>query len=300
MQLLRLTLSLLIAALGWGHSISVSTSDGVVEDRTLRLTLRMPRYEVEQLPHAKLVASIQIEGAKLTASDCQPVETDLSCQLVYEFPAIPAERLAATVTLARVTVPNHVHIMKLTRNGIARQAIFDRTFEREQIDFHESAKAEIWWRAARMGFVQLGFQPILLILLLIVPRPLAYTIGAAIAFLLVLPDRFYAPPGFFELATAMALVYLALESLFFSQAGGKWIFCALIGAIEGTALAVLARPTGAGAVAFGTGNLLAAFSLSLLASHFSRNISERWIRILMWAFLALGGIWSLWVLVKRF
>ncbi len=300
MHLPRLTLSLLLAAIGWGHSISVSTSDGVVEDRTMRLTMRIPLYEVERLPQEKLVAAIQIEGAKLTAADCQPVETDLSCQLVYEFPTIPAERLAATVTLARVTVPNHVHIMKLTRNGVTRQAIFDRTFEREQIDFHEIAKAEIWWRAARMGFVQLGYQPILLLLLLIIPRPLAYLIGAVAAFFLVLPDRFYAPPGFFELATAMALVYLALEYLFFSEAGGKWIFCALIGAIEGSALAVLARPAGAGAVAFGSGNLLAAFTLSFLAHHFSRNISARWMRMLMWALAALGAIWSIWVFVKRF
>ncbi len=298
--MLRLTLSLFLAMVASGHSISVSTSEGVLEDRTLRLTLRIPIYEVENVPQSRLTAAIEITGATLKATDCKPVDTELICQLAYEFPFAPGERIDAAVTLARVTVPNHVHIMKLSSKNVTRQAVFDRTFEHEQIDFHESAKAEIWWRAARMGFVQLGFQPILLLLLLIIPRPLAYLLGATAAFFLVLPDRFYAPPGFFELASAMALVYLAFEYLFFPKASGKWVFCALIGAIEGTALAVLARPTGAGAIAFGSGNLLASFTLSFLALHFSRNISERSMRILMWALSALGIIWSIWVFVKRF
>ncbi|MCX6613390.1 MAG: AI-2E family transporter [Acidobacteria bacterium] len=144
------------------------------------------------------------------------------------------------------------------------------------------------------------YQPILIALLLILFLPLPFIAGATAAFLIVLPDKFYATPGFFELATAISLSYIALEHLFFPKAGGKWIVAAVIGAIEGTALAILARPTGQGAVAFGAGNLIAALALSLLATKFSRNIPEPWSRRIFWAFSALGVIWSIWVFIRRF
>jgi len=290
----------LVASMAEAHSISVSTSEGTLSQKLLELRVHLPRYEVEHLPQAGLMASIVFTGASLKASDCTPDKTELLCVLSFEFAQVPGEQIGAEVKLARVTVPNHVHIMKVTRGEVTRQAVFDRTFEQERIDFHESGKAEVWWRAARMGFVQLAYQPILILLLLILSRPLAYGAGAAAAFLVVLPDRFYATPGFFELATAISLSYVACEHLFFPAAGGKWLVAATIGAIEGAAMAILARPTGQGAVAFGAGNLIAAMGVSFLALRFLRNIPEVWLRKIYWALAGLGVIWSIWVFVKRF
>jgi hypothetical protein len=151
-----------------------------------------------------------------------------------------------------------------------------------------------------MGFVQLAYQPILIALLLFIGRPIPYTAAAAAAFLVILPDRFYAVPGFFELATAISLSYLALEQIYFPDGAAKWAIFAFIGLLEGTALAILARPTGPGAIAFGAGNLIASLSITLLAARFSRNIPATVMRRLQWAFAALGVIWSIWVFVKRF
>lgn len=282
------------------HSISVSTSDARLEGNQLSLQLRMPRYEAEHASAASLAAAIQFPNAKLLANSCNSTDSEFNCTLTFEFGSTPAERIEANVTLARVTVPNHVHIMRLARGSVTRQAVFDRTFEHESIDFHEIGKAELWWRSSRMGFTQLLYQPILLLLLLIVARPYAYLAGSAAAFLIILPDRFYAVPGFFELATAISLTYLAVEQLWFPGASAKWAVVAAIGALEGAALAVLARPSGAGAVAFGVGNLAAAFGVSLLGVRFSRNIPAPWMRRIQWALAALGVIWSIWVFVKRF
>jgi predicted PurR-regulated permease PerM len=282
------------------HSSSVSTSDAKLDGQAISLHLRMPRYEAEHIPASGLAAAIQFKNANLATSNCAAVDQEILCDLTYQFQNPPAELVEANVTLARVTVPNHVHIMRFTRGPVTKQAVFDRTFENERIDLREVGKVELWWRAARMGFVQLAYQPILIALLLFIGRPIPYTAAAAAAFLVILPDRFYAVPGFFELATAISLSYLALEQIYFPDGAAKWAIFAFIGLLEGTALAILARPTGPGAIAFGAGNLIASLSITLLAARFSRNIPATVMRRLQWAFAALGVIWSIWVFVKRF
>jgi hypothetical protein len=282
------------------HSISVSNSEAAIDGSALTLKLRIPRYEAEHVPAAGLTSAFHFAGAQLASSSCAPQEQEILCDLRFAFPAPPAEQLEAQITLARVTVPNHVHILRISRGPVTRQIVFDRTFEKERINFHEPGRIEVFWRAARMGFVQLLYQPVLLVLLLILPRPLAYSAALAAAFLVVLPDRFYASPGFFELATAISLTYLACEHLLFREASGKWLISAAIGLLEGAALAVLARPTGSGAVAFGAGNLVATLALSLSARYFAHRIPLLLERYLYWAFAALGILWTIWVFFNRF
>jgi predicted PurR-regulated permease PerM len=299
----RVTLfsAMLVLTIGaQAHSISVSTTSGTLTGQQLQLQLRIPKYEAENIAHTALTGAIQFTGATPQSASCATVDQELVCDIAYQFSQPPGEKLASQVTLARVTVPNHVHIMRLTRGETVRQAVFDRTFETGEIDFHEVGKAELWWRSSRMGISQLLYQPILLLLLLVITRPAAYLVGGVAAFLIVLPDKFYAVPGFFELATAISLTYVAVETLFFADAKGKWLIAAAIGALEGASLAVLARPSGPGAVPFGLGNLAAAFVVSQLASHFSRNIPATHLRKLLWALSAIGVCWSIWVFVKRF
>jgi predicted PurR-regulated permease PerM len=296
----RSVMFLCIAASLQAHSISVSTSTATLEGQSLSIALRIPKYEAEHTTPAAIGSAMRFNNAKLTHFDCNPVDQELLCKLAYTFATPPGELIEANVTLARVTVPNHVHIMRFLRGATTRQAVFDRTFENERIDLHEVGKAELWSRAARMGFTQLLYQPILILMLLLVARPLSYLAATTAAFLILLPDTFYAIPGFFELATAISLTYLALEHLWFPNASGKWLLAAAIGALEGAGLAILARPTGPGAVAFGAGNIAASLLVILLANRFSRNISDLWLRRIMWALTGLGAIWSIWVFVKRF
>lgn len=296
----RSAMLLCLAASLNAHSISVSTSTATLNEKALSVELRIPKYEAEHTTPAAIAGTIRFDRANLAQSDCQPNGQELVCRIEYQFAALPGELIEANVTLARVTVPNHVHIMRFLRGTTVRQAVFDRTFENERIDLHEIGKAELWSRAARMGFTQLLYQPILILLLLVVSRPVPYIAAAAASFFVVLPDNFYAIPGFFELATAVSLCYLALEYLWFPNASGKWALLAAIGALEGAGLAILVRPTGPGAVAFGTGHLAACLLVSLLGAHFSRNIPDGWMRRIMWALAGLGAIWTIWVFVKRF
>jgi hypothetical protein len=212
--------------------------------------------------------------------------------------------LRTSVTLARATVPNHVHILRFTRAGAnLRQAVFDRSFESELVDLHQPTTIETWWKGLRQGASQVFFQPLLLLLLLtmgLLQRPTSYSLAAALAFLVILPDRFYATPGFFELATAVTIAYLGAEYLLFPDAKQRWAIFALIGLIEGASLAVLTRPSGSSAFPFATGNLLVQLALSHLPLLFSRNWKATQLRIYFGAVTAIGVIWSIWVFVKRF
>lgn len=296
LRLLLIVFPALLAA----HSISVSTSDAELVESRIVLKLRMPRYEVEHIPQQGLANAFAFRGAHLTNTECRSEDQELLCTLGFAFPSPPGDQIDATVKLARVTVPNHVHILRMRRGPTQRQTVFDRTFESDRLDFRQVSQAEVLGRALRMGVTQLLYQPVLLLLLLLIPHPLAFALGATGGFLVVLPDKFYAPPGFFELATALSIAYLAAEYLFFSQASSKWVIAALIGVLEGAAAAVWARPTGQGAFALGAGYLLTAFLLSYLALRFSRNIAETVLRYFYWAAGLTGVFWSIWVFVKRF
>ncbi len=237
--------------------------------------MRLPIYEVDKLEPAAIASAFRFTGAKLLTDDCSPLGEELVCRMSFAFEAALGEAVEATVTLSRITVPNHVHIMKLTRAGVTRQGVFDRSFESEKIDFHQDAPIEAWWRGARQGFAQIAYQPLLLLLLLVVgytAKPPAYLAAGTVAFFVVLPDRFYAPSGFFQIATALSIAYLVFERWLFPDAGAKWIASAAIGAVEGAAIAVMARATGGGAVPLGAGNLAAQALVALLAGPFIRGV----------------------------
>ncbi len=298
-----LTALFLLATLASAHSISVSVGEGKIEGDTLTLSLRIPRYEAEHLGQAQAAAAFRFRDATITAQACAFEADEFRCQFTYRFSQPVGERLEAEVQLARVTVPNHVHILHLSRAGVQRQAIFDRAFERDTLDFHQSSMAETASRGARLGAAQLLFQPVVLVLLAtigLLKRPWVYLAASAVSFLAVLPDRFYATPGFFELAGAVAIAYLAIERLAFPDAAPHWLAFALIGAIEGAGLAVLARPTAAAALSFGAGNLLLQAFLSLLAWQLARGWGKRWWRGTFAALAAFGILESLWIYVKRF
>lgn len=301
------TISLLVAGatLLTAHSISVSTGEGQLEGRRLHLVVKIPKFEAEDLlaKGGNVGAAIRFAGASLAGQSCAYTGEDYQCQLEYTFAADVPERLRTEVELARLTVPNHVHILRLTRSGVMRQGIFDRTFEADEINFHEAGKGERYWRTIRQGMAQLALQPLALLLLVALAlyvRPIPYLLGGVAAFLVVLPDQFYATPAFFELATAIAICYLASERWLFPQAGAAWAPALVIGLIEGAGLAVLARPSGEMAVAYGLANFALQGVLSFSLWHYVRT---RRTPIPPWiwkAMLAVGACWSVWVFAKRF
>lgn len=298
-----LILLLFMAPTTAAHSISVSSSQAALSPNRLDLDLTMPTYEAEHLPRPyKLSPYFNFAGLQLLQESCDIIGQELRCRLAYQGPI--GESIHTSVSLARATVPNHVHILRFTRAGLnLRQAVFDRSFESEQVDLHQPTAAETWWKGLRLGASQVLFQPLLLLLLLtmgLLQRPTSYALAATLAFLVVLPDRFYATPGFFELATAVTLAYLGAEYLLFPQAKQRWAIFALVGLLEGAGLAVLARPSGSSAFPFATGNLLTQLALSHLPLLFSRNLNPPQLRIYFAAITSIGVLWSIWVFVKRF
>lgn len=75
---------------------------------------------------------------------------------------------------------------------------------------------------------------------------------------------------------------------------------ALLGAVEGTALAVLARPTASAAVSYGFGNLLAQGLVLTLATVVAQRIGEVPRRRLLLLLLGLGVLAAGYIFFSRF
>ncbi len=304
----RIVVLLALAPSLGAHAISVSVGEATLEDRTISLRVRIPRYEAEHLTRSgdgaeKVAAAFRFAEASIVSRSCALNGEEFLCQLQYAFQAAPPESLAAEVTLARVTVPNHMHILRCKRGSVERQSIFDRTFEKDVIDFRQPSRLAVWSQGMRLGAFQVAVQPALLVLLFTIAllrAPWTYLAVLGPAFLIILPDRFYATPAFFELATGMAIAYLALEARFFPDAALRWLPLALVGAVEGAALAVLARPTGSSAVAYASGNLLAqaaVMALGIAVARFWAPIRRPGTFVLL---AALGLLETAWIFVNRF
>jgi hypothetical protein len=294
----------------WPHAISVSTAEGKLDKLDLSLTVKIPPYEAEHL--GKTIAGTTTEavsraflfpGAQRTAQSCSGESGEMVCQLSYRYEQEPGERLEAEVRLARETVPNHVHILRIKRGGVERQTIFDRTFEKEAINFHEPSAFETWSKGMQLGAGQLLYQPLLLAMLLtiaLIGRPWVYLPVSAVAFLTVLPDKFYATPAFFELASAIGVAYFALEGYFFPNAKGRWMPLAVLGAVEGAALAVLARPTASAALSYGFGNIAAQCILLAAAVGLSTKLPDSWRRYGLLVLAVIGVLATGMILLWRF
>jgi hypothetical protein len=294
----------------WPHAISVSTGEAKLEKRDLFLTVKIPPYEAEHLGKsgggtaAEAVGrAFSFPGARLLAQTCTGESGEMVCLLNFLFEQTPGERMEAEVRLARETVPNHVHILRIKRGSVERQTIFDRTFEREAINFHEPSAMETWSKGMQLGAGQLLYQPLLLAMLATIAllgRPWVYLPVSVAAFLAVLPDKFYATPAFFELASAIGLAYFALEGYFFPNAKGRWMPLGVLGAVEGAALAVLARPTANAAVSYGLGNILAQCFVLVVAAAIAVRIPETWKRYALVAMALLGVVSTATILLWRF
>lgn len=295
---------------GLPHAISVSTGEAALTGRELRLTVKIPPYEAEHLGKTKAGTAAEavgraftFAGARLIAQSCTGESGEMVCLLSFLYEELPGEKLPAEVRMARETVPNHVHILRIKRDKAERQTIFDRTFEKEAIDFHEASALETWSKGMQLGAGQLIYQPLLLAMLLtiaLIGRAWTYVPATMVAFLTVLPDKFYATPAFFELASAIGVAYFALEGYFFPDAKGRWIPLAVLGAVEGAALAVLARPTASAALSYGCGNILAQCLILLAAATIAVKMPAAGKRYALIALALLGAGSTATILLWRF
>src|SRR5204863_6844644 len=103
------------------HVVSMSSSDLTIDGLRAHFELRMPLYEIAHVPQPEntLLGSIRFSSggraAKLLTRACEPdTARDMyTCTADYEF-AAPVTALDVECSFASVTVPNHVHMLRVS------------------------------------------------------------------------------------------------------------------------------------------------------------------------------------------
>ena len=293
---------LLTAALPLGaHMMSMSTGDAVVTGNHVQYILRVPLYEVTGtaplLDHIRFTSN----GAapRILNHECHsdaPHGTYL-CAAYYEFPA-PVERLDVDCDLYRVTVPNHVHLLRAEKDGKPDQAIFDYTFTHARLLFRPPTRTEIAFGQGAAGAYRAIAGPIQLLFLVALAlaarnaRELAalgimFVAGQiAGAFL-----HWQPPPRFVECAAALTIAYLAVEILFLPDAGARWLIAGFLGIFHGLYFALFLRDSGYHAAYVLTGAALAEWAALGFAALGLLRLSRKVVRIPASALLAIGVLW---------
>jgi hypothetical protein len=314
-----MTRALWLVLLAWplgAHVLSMSSGDLAVAGARAHYELRMPLYEVAHVsnPERTLLEHIRFAGARLVRSQCGPdaARDTYICDADYEF-AAPVDRLEVECTLAAVTVPNHVHLLRASlgeKPGDKRdEAVFDLGFTRATLRFRPLTAAEIAITQAGAGFVRaLGgiVQVLFLAALVLAARSrrellaiaAMFLVGQAVSVLTMAHVLWQPAPRFVEAATALAVAYLAVEILLFPQAGARWLVAFVLGALHGLYFHLFVRTTGYGSALVLVGATLAeAAAIAILALVLSRvgRVAKafRPVQVAASALLVFGMVWFL-------
>ena len=98
-------------------------------------------------------------------------------------------------------------------------------------------------------------------------------------------------PKFLELASALAVAYLAVEILFLPKAGTRWLVVAIVGLFPGLALAAMVQQTELSAAGVWLGAMLTEAALAALGGFVWLRTSHKWERPMGWLLLLLGAAW---------
>ncbi len=264
---------LLTCALPLGaHMVSMSTGDLKVDGARATFELRMPMYEVAHVhePEHTLLDHVRFEGgggrAKPSGQACRQDQDTYVCTASYEFPA-PVETVQVECTLASVTVPNHVHLLRAYRGDKSDQAVFDISYTQAEIRFRPPTAFETATREISAGFMRAagGLAPLLFLVSLalaarskrelmaltasfVVAEGLACTIAPRIPLSL--------SPRFIEAAAALTIAYLAFEIILLPQSGMRWLVVAVLGLFHGAYFSAFLTESGYHFATFLTGVVL--------------------------------------------
>ena len=244
------------------HVMSMSSGDVKIDGARAHYELHMPTYEVAHIksPEAELFDSIRFftsgQQGRLTSKSChdEPAQGNYVCVADYEFP-ISVGRLDVECTFHKITVPNHVHLLRAEKEGKTDQAIFDFTSSKAQIRFDPPSAAEIAITQTAAGVMRAvgGLSQILFLATLALAarsrRELAALAGmfllGQIASALIAQRTAWEPaPRFVEAATALTIAYMAVEILALPNAGKRWLIAGVLGVFHGLYFALFLRATG--------------------------------------------------------
>jgi len=253
---------LLCASPAWAHVVSMSSGDLTITQTRAHYELRMPQYEIAHVssPERVLLEHIRFSSggrdARLLSQTCAPDSARVTyvCEADYEFSA-PVEHLDVECTFPAVTVPNHVHQLRVVMGAKRDQALFDISFPRATLRFRpptplETAIEESGAGCMRAlgGAVQILFLAALVLAARSLRELLALTgmfLAGQIAAVLVVPYTAWLPaPRFVEAAAALTIAYLAVEILLLPQAGSRWLVAGALGAFHGLYFHLFLQTTG--------------------------------------------------------
>jgi hypothetical protein len=278
----------LLACQAGAHVMSMSSGDLTIRGTVAHYEFRLPLYEMPHVanPAQSLFAHIVFSSggrqAQLRNQSCRedPAQGSYICTADYEF-AAPVDILDVECTFPAVTVPNHVHLLRVENGGKHDQALFDISFPRATLRFRpptalETAIAQAGGGALRAlgGAVQILFLASLVLaarsrreLILLTAMFLAGQTAAAI----VVPRTAWLPAGrFVEAAAGLTIAYLAVEILVLPKAGMRWLIVAVLGAFHGLYFDLFLSTTGYRALYVLSGAVFAEIALiAILAVLFS-------------------------------
>src|SRR5580704_18392841 len=226
---LLMTCPLTIAA----HMVSMSTGDLKVDGNRAHYELRIPMYEVAHVhePEHTLLDHVRFESGgawgKPSGQTCRQEQDTYICTADYQFPAA-VETLQAECTLASVTVPNHVHLLRAYRGDKTDQAVFDLSYTQAEIRFRPPTAFETATREISAGFMRAagGLAPLLFLLRLVLAARshrellaltasfiVAETLACAVAPRITVPLS----PRFIGAAAELTIAYLAFEIILLPQ-----------------------------------------------------------------------------------
>ena len=264
---------LLFPAAALAHMVSMSTGELKVEGNHAHYELRIPAYEAAHAkdPGRNLLDHIRFTGGgangRLLAKKCGEEESTYICAADYEFPSA-IDELDVDCTLAAITVPNHVHMLRAYKDGKVDQAVFDISFTTAHIRFVPPPAWEVGVRETGAGFLRAigGIAPLLFLLSLVIAArssrelvllAISFACGEVTACLLAPAIPVPLSPRFIEAAAALTVAYLAFEIVLLPDSGQRWLVVGILGLIHGTYFSLFLRSSGYQLWTFLTGVILA-------------------------------------------
>jgi hypothetical protein len=251
------------------HMVSMSTGDLKVDGANASFELRIPMYEVAHVrePQHTLLDHVRFESAgvraKVSSQACRQDQDTYVCTAEYQFPA-PVETVQVDCTLASVTVPNHVHLLRAYRGDKSDQAVFDLSYTQAELRFRPPTAFETATREISAGFMRAagGLAPLLfLVSLVLASRSRRELVALTASFLAaevvactIAPRVTVAlSPRFIEAAAALTIAYLAFEIILLPQSSMRWLVVAVLGLFHGAYFAAFLTESGYHIVTFLTG-----------------------------------------------
>ena len=246
-----LTLLLLCAAPAPAHVMSLSNGNLRVEGARAAYELRMPLYEIIHLeePRKTLLENFHLRslGREIEPQQAACEEDQEGGWYVCraEFTASePIDELDVECRFAAVTVPNHVHLLRAERGGVAKQTVFDFRFTRTTINFAPPSPWETAWAEFGAGMTRVLAGPTQILFLAglalaarsrkeLLWLAAAFLLAESISAVLAADKSWQPPPRFLEAAGALTVAYLAVEILLLPEAGYRWIVAAAMGVFHG-------------------------------------------------------------------